>query len=81
MENPTNTPCQNGKPPCDIWIYRLVVSFLGAVALTVALGVIVIIGCHLEATPTGSSSLGTLAALGSAAVGALAGLLAPNPNH
>jgi hypothetical protein len=80
MDNLNNPPNQNAKPPSDVWVYRLVVGFLGTVALTVAVGVILIIsqggqGGHQEL----GASIGTLAALGSAAVGALAGLLAPAP--
>ena len=84
MENLNNPPNQNAKPPSDVWVYRLVVGFLGTVALTVALGVILIISLGGQGGQGGhqelSASIGTLAALGSAAVGALAGLLAPTPS-
>ena len=58
----------------DNWIYRLVVGFLGGVAILVVLG---LVGKTLFA-PQGDVPDG-LIALGSAAVGALAGLLAPSP--
>jgi hypothetical protein len=57
----------------DVWIYRLVVIFLGALAIIVALGVIGITFLSVNKPSEG------LVALGSAAVGALAGLLAPSP--
>jgi hypothetical protein len=61
----------------DTWVYRLVVGFLGLVILVIALGIVwrVASGPTIEDknVPT------ILTALGSAAVGALAGLLAPSP--
>ena len=62
----------------DRWIYRMVVLFLGStVTLTVLGGIYVIIhwggGTEAKTLPEG------VIALGSAAVGALAGLLAPSP--
>ncbi len=59
----------------DIWIYRLVVSFLGALAILVACGIIAIIVINGKTPSEG------LVALGSAAVGSLAGLLAPTPGR
>lgn len=60
----------------DVWVYRMVVFFLGAAVLMV-IGAYVV--CALQSNtkvPEG------LVAIGSAAVGALAGLLAPSPaNH
>ncbi len=57
----------------DRWIFRLVVVFLGvAVLLTI------ILGFYLSIKTAASIPEG-LIALGSAAVGALAGLLAPSP--
>lgn len=62
------TPLQS-----DRWIYRLVVSFLGfAVILT-------IVGGFILSFKTAATIPEGLIALGSAAVGALAGLLAPSP--
>lgn len=57
----------------DVWIYRLVVGALGLLTLVSAAGAIAL-AC-LGKTPSEG-----LTALGSAAVGALAGLLAPSPN-
>lgn len=64
------TPLQS-----DSWIYRLVVSFLGlAMVFTiVALALLAVMG--KSSIPDG------LVAIGSAAVGALSGLLAPSPNR
>lgn len=56
----------------DVWIYRIVVSSLGAVVFTTVLGAIFI-------TRVQGTVPDILTALGSASVGALAGLLAPSP--
>ncbi|MFN3170811.1 MAG: hypothetical protein ACE37E_08980 [Hyphomicrobiales bacterium] len=67
------TPLQSDK-----WIYRLVVCFLGSTVLVTVLGSITIVLVHYNADiniPDG------VIALGSAAVGALAGLLAPSPDR
>lgn len=61
----------------DPWIYRIVVLALGGTILIVVGGAVV-----LAATHAGASELKipeVLTAIGSAAVGALAGLLAPSP--
>ncbi len=57
----------------DKWIYRIVVSALGITVLLVASG-----GIYLAAKPN-TSIPEILVAIGSAAVGALAGLLTPTP--
>ncbi|TVR09178.1 MAG: hypothetical protein EA385_07845 [Salinarimonadaceae bacterium] len=61
----------------DAWIYRIVVAVLGAVALTTVIGGIMLVyygrGDAAISLPAG------IVAIGSAAVGALAGLLAPSP--
>ena len=57
----------------DVWIYRMVVGALGLVVLIAIIGAIVL-------TFKGQTVPDVLTALGSAAVGALAGLLAPSPN-
>ena len=59
----------------DVWIYRMVVVSLGLTILTTAIGFIVIAIVTTSKEPPAG-----LVALGSAAVGALAGLLAPQPN-
>ena len=72
-ENPTETIASLAAPlQWDVWIYRMVVFALG---ITVILG---IIGAIILAM-AGKQIPEVLVALGSAAVGALAGLLAPSP--
>lgn len=56
------------------WIYGVAVAALSTVALTAALGSIVLV-LYDKSTPE------TLIALGSAAVGALVGLFAPTPSR
>jgi hypothetical protein len=58
----------------DAWIYRIVVLALGLTAIIAIIGGIII-------TMAGETSPDILIALGSAAVGALAGLLAPSPSR
>lgn len=60
----------------DPWIYRIVVIVLGLVMLTGTGGSIA-----LALVPTVKETPTILIALGSAAVGALAGLLAPSPSN
>jgi len=61
----------------DKWIYRIVVLALGITIVSIIIGVLILIGKGEinddKAVPT------ILTAIGSAAIGALAGLLAPNP--
>ncbi len=71
----------SGRNPLDSdkWIYRIIVIALGATVLFIILGVIVLmildkIGANKE-VPT------ILTAIGSAAIGAMAGLLAPAPKR
>lgn len=63
----------------DSWVYRIVVAALGAVVLSAVIGAIVI--TMSDPLPNGAyrEPPEILIALGSAAVGALAGLLAPSP--
>jgi hypothetical protein len=56
----------------DRWVYRIVVITLGLVVLVAAVGSIILV-------MSGKTTPEALVALGSAAVGALAGLLAPSP--
>lgn len=63
----------------DVWIYRMVVGFLGVVVLITVLGGILL-------TWKGGNSANYqipqgVIAIGSAAIGALAGLLAPSPKQ
>ncbi len=62
------TPLQN-----DAWIYRIVVGSLGLAVLIALIGAIVLAMGGNKETPA------ILTAIGSASVGALAGLLAPSP--
>lgn len=57
----------------DVWIYRIVVLALGITVLAAIGGAIYLAATGTTKTPE------ILVALGSAAVGALAGLLAPAP--
>lgn len=61
--------------PPDTWIYRLVVGSLGLTVLLVVIGAIVLSLGEAREIPA------VLTAIGSAAVGALAGLLAPSPRQ
>lgn len=56
----------------DIWLYRLVVAVLGLTVVVSITGAIVL-------ALSGQSTPEVLVALGSAAIGGLAGLLAPSP--
>lgn len=61
----------------DVWIYRIVVLALSAIALCTVLG-----GLYLAVIGKGDVKVAVpegIIAIGSAAVGALAGLLAPSP--
>lgn len=61
----------------DNWIYRLVVVFLGLTILSTVVG-----GIYLSIIAKGQQGIELsqgIVAIGSAAVGALAGLLAPSP--
>jgi integral membrane sensor domain MASE1 len=62
--------------PKDVWIYRMVVGILGGVLLTATISVFVAI---ILGKPVATSSITILTSLSSAAIGALAGLLAPSP--
>jgi hypothetical protein len=56
----------------DIWLYRIVVAVLGLTVVGSVVGAIVL-------TLSGESTPEVIVALGSAAIGGLAGLLAPSP--
>ena len=58
----------------DHWIYRAVVVVLGFTVLTSMIGTIVLV-------MTDHSTPEIIVALGSAAIGGLAGLLAPSPTN
>lgn len=63
----------------DTWVYRMVVGSLGLVILVIAMGIVWRVA---SGNPIEDKNVPTiLTALGSAAVGALAGLLAPSPSR
>lgn len=72
-EDPAGAIAQLAGPlQTDVWIYRFVVCALGLVAIIAIVGTIVL--------ANGANGVpDALISLGSAAVGALAGLLAPAP--
>ena len=57
----------------DVWIYRMVVGLLGVVLIAATVGGLVIAMAGKGPVPD------VVVAMGSGAVGALAGLLAPSP--
>lgn len=67
------------SPQTDPWLFRGVVYSLGAVVLLIVAGIITLMLLHggLEESKVPT----ILTALGSAAIGALAGLLAPSPRN
>lgn len=63
----------------DKWIYRIVVFALGATVLSIIIGVLFLVG---GGEIKGDTAVPTvLTAIGSAAIGALSGLLAPSPKN
>lgn len=67
------------QPINDKWVYRLVVASLGLTILIIIVGVIVLMS---NSSITNDATVPTIfTALGSAAIGALAGLLAPSPKN
>jgi hypothetical protein len=61
----------------DKWIYRIVVGTLGISILLIIIGVVILMGTKIF---TDDKSIPTiLTAIGSGAMGALSGLLAPSP--
>jgi len=75
--SPKNTLIKNTavNPMKDIWVYRLVVSALSLVVLIIATGILI----RVEEVNKADKVITIIASLGSAAIGALAGLLAPSP--
>ena len=62
----------NKRMEKDIWLYRMVVAVLGVTVVASVVGAIAL-ALMGESTPE------VIVALGSAAIGGLAGLLAPSP--
>lgn len=77
QSRPAETIAELAAPlESDVWIYRIVVGALSVVAvLSIAGAIVVAVGT--EETPVPDA----VVALGSAAVGALAGLLAPQASR
>jgi hypothetical protein len=74
-DNPVETLARLAAPlDSDVWIYRMVVGALGLAVLLTIVGLI-----WLTLYNFGNSIPDGIVAIGSAAVGALAGLLAPSP--
>jgi hypothetical protein len=73
-ENPAETIASIADSPLqtDVWIYRMVILILGAVILIAIIGGIFL---SLE----GKNIPESIVSIGSVAIGALAGLLAPSP--
>jgi len=82
QDNPVNAVQQfQQKNPLetDTWIYRIIVLAMGLTILTIIVGVIVLI---FNGKITDDKTVPTIfTAIGSAAIGALAGLLAPSPRQ
>jgi hypothetical protein len=78
-KDPTGTIARVAGTPLetDVWIYRLVVGALGFTIILVIAGSIYLTA--MGQGPEGRKVPEVLIAIGSAAVGALAGLLAPSP--
>jgi hypothetical protein len=62
----------NNRIHNDVFLYRMVVAVLGVTVVASVIGAILL-------AMTGQSTPEVLIALGSAAIGGLAGLLAPSP--
>jgi hypothetical protein len=79
VRNDLNTVISDIRTPLttDNWIYRLVVIFLGLTILSTVIGGIYL--AYLAKGQQGIELSPGIVAIGSAAVGALAGLLAPSP--
>jgi hypothetical protein len=75
-QDPTGTLQSLSRPlDTDRWVYRIVVLALGLTALLVVLGAIVLTALDKGNIPD------ALVAIGSAAIAALAALLAPSPRE
>jgi hypothetical protein len=72
LDKMANEAIKQTPPIPDTPIYRMIISFLGGVGAVAAIGAIVLVAM-------GENPPDMLVALGSAGIGALAGLLAPSP--
>ena len=77
--NATKEILKNTPLDWDQWIYRLVVSALGFTIIFITIGILVLIGRDQVNTDADVPTI--LTSLGSAAIGALAGLLVPSPGR
>ena len=78
-KDPLKVMQQFELPTNDKWVYRLVVSALGLTILLIIIGVVILMA---NDAIKGDATVPTIfTALGSAAIGALAGLLAPSPKN
>jgi len=75
--NPKETLIKNTaiNPKNDVWIYRIVVAALSLVVLIITTGILI----NVREIKEADKIITIIASLGSAAIGALAGLLAPSP--
>jgi hypothetical protein len=73
-QDPAGAIARVAAPIPDTGVYRIVVSALGLAVLIAMIGAIIL-------ALQGKTNLEILTAIGSAAVGALAGLLAPSPSR
>jgi len=76
--NPQDTLIKNAaiNPKNDVWIYRLVVAALSLVVIIITTGILT----NIKAVQEADKVITIIASLASAAIGALAGLLAPTPS-
>lgn len=75
-ENPVKAVQQFQTSLPDNWVYRMVVGALGLAILMVIVGIIILSYSGKQVDPTVST---LFTAIASGAIGALAGLLAPEP--
>lgn len=78
-ENPVQAIQQYQSTPLekDEWVYRIIVLALGFTIFAIVLGVIILIGAGKISDDKNVPTI--LTAIGSAAIGAMAGLLVPAP--
>ena len=70
---------QDNPKEWDAWIYRIVVLSLGLTVLIIVTGVLITLVQNTNVT--NQNLITIVASIGSAAIGALAGLLAPSPRN
>lgn len=70
---------QSNPLTTDVWVYRIVVASLGLTIIAIIIGVLILVGSSKITQDNHVPTI--LTAIGSAAIGALAGLLAPSPRN